>query len=220
MWIYIYIYVYIGGWGGRSNGKSVSFRWCVRVYVCACVRACVSACACVCVCVCAGVSEYVCVCVCVCACVVRPLTVKIQFRRPSCHGLVPSFRCVSLFLQAEDRNCATHTDNHKSSRHHTHIHTHTHIHINTTPEHHLHLITRKRQLSGSTRARWVAARTPRPLSATDAHRVTLVYAKGYRWIYSLFAILPLRSRSFSFWKGLNALHSSAKSEPRSPVKGE
>ena len=165
------------------------------------------------------------VCVCVCVCVegwgsIPTITVQLQFRRPSCHGLVPPFSCVSLFLQAEDRNCR-----HMLTiiNHRVITHTHTHTHTHTTPEHYLHLITRKRQLSGSTRARWVAALTPRPLSATDTEwhwfmqRVTVGFIIEQ---YSLFAILPLRSRSVSFWKVLNALHSSAKSEPSSPVKGK
>ena len=85
------------------------------------------------------------VCVCVCVCVVRPLTVKVQCRRPSCHDLVPPITCVSLFLQAGERNCGhmPTTVNHWASYP---------PYTPSLPECHLHVATRKRQLSGSTRA--------------------------------------------------------------------
>ena len=146
-----------------SSGASLSriyrwwWRWCVRVCVCVCVRACVRACVCVCVCVCVCarararvcVCFDVCVCVCVCVCasacvVFTKLTFKVQCCRSSCHGLVPLISYGSLFLQATDRNYENMPIIQNSSCHYTHTQTH------TTCQRHLHVITRKRQWSGST----------------------------------------------------------------------
>ena len=92
----------------------------------------------------------------------------------------PTDRLRAPVLAGQRWELRTHTDDHKSWCHHTRAHTYTNTNI--TPEHYLHLTTRKRQLSGITHARWVAARTFRPLSATGTQSDIGLY-KGYRWIY-------------------------------------